>query len=841
MTKEPNHNQPPGSSGPTPTGEFGASREDGTRLFWIGAGLAFIVSLVIYVKTMAASSSFWDAGEFIAAAYTLGIPHSPGTPLYVIVGRFFTLLPIPFFSIAERVNFLSAFCGAAGVVFVYMLVVRFLDVLLGKARTKSDAVIKIAGGLVGAFFIAFSDTYWNNAIEAEVYAMSNALMGFMTWLALKWGDNPKSKRSTYLIFLLFYLLAMSVGFHLGTILAFSGIFFYVLMTREKGFTDLEFILGCVGVAIFIADATIYRNSQLTLFFLVVYAVALGWMWVRAKRFPVVATGLFMLGLSVHFYLMIRSGHNPSIDEGDPETWRNLYWVLRREQYPPMDVTARKAGIAFQFSHFNGYLQNQFQLFTSWVGSWNAGSLIPIALGIWGMVDQYTKDRKTWVMLFVTTMVVSVGLVVFLNFSSSEVRERDYFYSPAFYFFAVYIGIGAASLLNELKKMMSKKGGEASPALYGFAAVLVVLPFFTLNTHYFTHDRSNNYTCPAYARNMLVGLKPNAILFTNGDNDTFPLWYIQEVEKYRTDIKVVNLSLLNTPWYIKQCRDNEPKTPITWTDDQIDRLTPIHTNEGWLLVRDVAVRHILRANNWQKPIYFAVTIPSDTFAPYRSLLEFQGLAYEVVRREGENMVDQEMVAENILRNYDYTSILDENWKRDRSLFLPPHTEHLIQNYAAAFFQLGVMQHRDSLFAEAVRSLEAAHEIAPNMAPPIQLLGWYYLDSGDTTKAIQFYLERIARQPNNLDMRFRLAGVYERAGRNAESLEQLEMILLIDPNDRDAMMAAVSMALRTQMIDKAKQFLTDWVRMHPDDVSARQTLEDIDRQIQSDTPAAGGPGN
>jgi hypothetical protein len=841
MAKVTTHNQPPEPSSPAPASAFGATPENGTRWFWIGAGLVFIVSLVVYVKTMAASSSFWDAGEYIAAAYTLGVPHSPGTPLYVIVGRFFTLLPLPFFSIAERVNFLSAFCGAAGVVFVYMLVVRFLDVLLGKSETKSDAVVKIAGGLVGAFFIAFSDTYWNNAIEAEVYAMSNALMGFMTWLALKWGENPKSKRSTYLVFLLFYLLAMSVGFHLGTILAFSGIFFYVLMTREKGFTDLEFILGCVGVAIFVADATIYRNGQLTVFFLAVYAVTLVWLWAKQRRFPAVATALFMLGLSVHFYLMIRSGHNPSIDEGDPETWRNLYWVLRREQYPPMDVTARKAGILFQFSHFNSYFQSQYQLAGAYVSKLNVGALIPIALGIWGMVDQYTKDRRTWVMLFVTTMVVSVGLIVFLNFSSSEVRERDYFYSPAFYYFAVYIGIGAASLLNELKGLLKRRGGNPSPALYGFAAVLVVLPFFTLNTHYFTHDRSNNYTCPAYARNMLVGLKPNAILFTNGDNDTFPLWYIQEVEKYRTDVKVANLSLLNTPWYIKQCRDNEPRVPITWTDDQIDRLTPIHTNEGWLLIRDVAVRHILRANNWQQPIYFAVTIPSDTFAPYRNLLEFQGLAYEVVRREGQNMVDYDKVVENILHNYDYTSILDENWKRDRSLYLPPHTEHLIQNYAAAFFQLGVMQHRDSLYAEAVKSLEAAHEIAPNMSPPIQLLGWYYLDSGDTTRAIQFYLERIESQPNNLDMRFRLAGIFERTGQNAESLEQLEYILRADPNDRDALMAAVSMALRTQMIVKARQFLAEWLRLHPDDTSAKQTLEDIDRQLQSGTPATGGQNN
>jgi tetratricopeptide (TPR) repeat protein len=282
-------------------------------------------------------------------------------------------------------------------------------------------------------------------------------------------------------------------------------------------------------------------------------------------------------------------------------------------------------------------------------------------------------------------------------------------------------------------------------------------------------------------------------------------------------------------------------PITWTDDQIDRLTPIHTNEGWLLIRDVAVRHILRANNWQQPVYFAVTIPSDTFAPYRNLLEFQGLAYEVVRREGQNMVNFDKVVENILQNYDYTSILDENWKRDRSLYLPPHTEHLIQNYAAAFFQLGVMQHRDSLYAEAVKSLEAAHEIAPNMSPPIQLLGWYYLDLGDTTRAIQFYLERIERQPNDLDMRFRLAGIFERTGRNEESLEQLEYILRVDPNDRDALTAAVSMALRTQMIVKARQYLANWLRLHPDDASARQTLEDIDRQLQSDTPPASGQNN
>jgi hypothetical protein len=752
----------------------------------------------------------------------------------VLVARVFTLLPLPFLSIAERVNLLSAFCGAVGVLFVYLLVVRFLDVLMGKTQGAVDAVVKVGGGLVGALFIAFSDTYWINAVEAEVYAMSTALMGFMTWLGLRWGDDPKSGRSTYLVYLLIYLLALSVGFHLGTILAFSGIFFFILMTREKGFTDAEFLVACAGVAIFVADATIYRNGKLTLFFLACYGVTLVWMWARRRQFPVVSTGLFVLGLSVHLYLMIRSGHNPSIDEGDPETWRNLYWVLRREQYPPMNVLQRKAAMLFQFTHFNAYFQSQFQLASMYVAKLNVGSVIPIALGIWGMVDQYTKDRKTWVMLFVTTMVVSVGLIVFLNFSDSEVRERDYFYSPAFYYFAVYIGIGAASLMNELRGMLVRRRSRPAPALYGFAAVLLALPFFTLNTHYFTHDRSNNYSCPAYARNMLIGLEQDAILFTFGDNDTFPLWYIQEVEKYRTDVKVVNLSLLNTTWYIKQCRDSEPNAPITWTDEHIKRLQPGFTEDGTMIgVAAMAMDHILRANTWERPIYFAITIKREVYEPYLDILEYEGLAYRLVRRQGKNMVNKEKLIENVTQNFDYASVLDEDWKRDESVYLPSHTENLIINYANAFIQLGISQRRDSLFAEAVRAMETAHQISPEYPPPMELLGWYYIDAGDTARGVSFYEDQVQRRPEHVALRYRLAGAYERTDQYLRALEQLDYVLRLDPSHRDAAMASVGLAMRLDMAPRARQVLTTWIGRHPQDLGAKQTLEDIEQYMRGDT--------
>ncbi|MCI0451640.1 MAG: DUF2723 domain-containing protein [Candidatus Latescibacteria bacterium] len=813
------------------------------RLFWAGAAFAFFGSLILYARTMEATASFWDSGEFIASAYILGIPHSPGTPLFILVAKVASLLPIPFLSIAQRVNLLSAFCGAAGVLFVYALAVRIFDDMAGQSKSLSDGLVRIGGALTGALFLAFSDSHWTNSVEAEVYGMSTAFMGFMTWLALKWGDLPKTPRSTSLIYLVFYLLALSVGFHLGTVLVFSGIFFFVLMSKDRPFTTAEWFLASFSLALFMADATIYRNGGLTVFLLLVYAVVLAWQYSRGRSFAAACAGLFLLGLTVHLYLYLRSMHNPAIDEGDPETWRNLYAVLRREQYPPTSVIHRKADFLWQLQHFNGYFQAQFQMFSAYVGRLNLGSLIPVALGIWGMVDQFAKHRKTFVMLFVTQLVMSLGLIVFLNFSDSEVRERDYFYSPAFYYFAIYIGIGAASVLNELKGVFARWGRPVL-ATGAVAAAMAIMPLFTLKTHFFTHDRSRSVICAEYARNMLVCLEPNAILFTNGDNDTFPLWYIQEVEGYRRDVKVVNLSLLNTPWYIKQCRDNIPpetqvaeggKFPIVWRDDQIDALTPVPSEGGWLLIRDLAVDHIIRTNRFQRPIYFAVTIPAATFAPYREILEMEGLAYKVVPRKGERMVNVPKLEDCIVNQYQYSGILTADWKRDDSVHRQQYVVHLIQNYSVAFMELSFAKHEEGNHEAAIEYMLTAQEISPHLDPPRQLLGLYYMDAGDTTRAIQHYLEVLKDRPNDFQAMYRLANVYERTGQYDKALEMIQPILADDPEARDLMVTAYTLAARGGMVPRAREYLTDWIARHPGDTEARKMLEDFDRVLSEERSA------
>jgi hypothetical protein len=797
-------------------------------IYWVGAALSFVVSLVVYARTMEASSSFWDSGEFIASSYTLGVPHSPGTPLYVLVAKVASMLPIPFFSIAQRINLLSAFCGAVGVLFMYVLAVRFFDDMAGPSRDRWDGLARVAGAMAGAMFLMFSDTYWTNSTEAEVYGMSNAFMGFMMWLALKWGDLPKTPRSTWLIYLVFYLLALSVGFHLGTVLVFSGIFFFVLMSKDRPFSTFDWILASAVVAVFVADATIYRNGALTVVLLVVLCAVLVRQYVKGSPFGAVCFGLFLLGLSVHLILMIRSMHNPNIDEGDPQTWKALYAVLRREQYPPTSMFERKAPFGFQFQHFNGYFQAQFQMFTSYIGHLNLGSMIPIGLGIWGMVDQFVKNRKTFIMLFITFFVLSFGLIVFLNFSDAEVRERDYFYSSGFYFFAVYMGIGMISLLNELRSAAARRGGVA-PVTVGACVVMLAMPMFTFKRHYFTHNRGRNVTCTEYAHNMLVCLEPNAIIFTNGDNDTFPLWYVQEVEHYRTDIRVVNLSLLNTPWYIKQCRDNEPKVPITWTDEEIDRLQPLPSKDGWVLVADMAVDHILRTNLFKRPVYFAVTIPPSKFAPYKNIIEMQGLAYKVVPRRGENMIDVPRVEECITKEFKYDGILTKDWMRDKSIFLPVYVEHLIQNYSAAFVQLSYAKHEAGDYAKALKYMKVAGQISPHLEPPVQLLGYYYLDAGDTTAAVQHYLDQLKQSPGDQALMYRLAAVYERMGKYSEALDLIDPIYRNEPDAKDLSAMAFELAARAGMPDRARAYMHEWLKRHPDDADGKKALEDYERQL------------
>ena len=193
--------------------------------------------------------------------------------------------------------------------------------------------------------------------------------------------------------------------------------------------------------------------------------------------------------------------------------------------------------------------------------------LPLLLGLIGLFWQAYRGqrgiRQFWVVFFLFFMT-GLAIVIYLNQTPMQPRERDYAYAGSFYAFAIWCGIGVAAIIDLLKRL--NINGTAVSAIVSLLCLLV--PIQMASQTWDDHDRSGRYTCRDFGQNYLMSMqdKGNPIIFTNGDNDTFPLWYNQEVEGARTDARVCNLSYLQTDWYIDQmCRQayNSPSVPITW--------------------------------------------------------------------------------------------------------------------------------------------------------------------------------------------------------------------------------------------------------------------------------------
>ena len=190
---------------------------------------------------------------------------------------------------------------------------------------------------------------------------------------------------------------------------------------------------------------------------------------------------------------------------------------------------------------------------------NVYYLLPLLLGFLGMFAGFNHDSKNCFVIFLFFLLTGVAIVVYLNQTPYQPRERDYAYAGSFYAFAMWCGLGVAGIYAYLRRKMDK--APLMPVAAAVAGVCMLVPIEMAYQNWDDHDRSNRYTCRDFARNYLESCAPNAILFTFGDNDTFPLWYAQEVEGIRTDVRVVNLSLAGTDWYLKQTMekkyDSEP--------------------------------------------------------------------------------------------------------------------------------------------------------------------------------------------------------------------------------------------------------------------------------------------
>lgn len=524
------------------------------------AALTSAVVLALYVATLGPTIAFWDTAEYIAAAKVLGIPHPPGNPLFVLVAHAFGLLPLAA-TYAARINLFAAVTSALSAGLWFLVADRWLRSIVPYRPVRLAAAF--AGILVGATMW----TVWNQStVNEKVYTVSLLSMAVVMWIAVHWGDDvPGPHRDRWLI-LIAYVTTLSSTNHMMGVLAAPAVLIYVLWTDwREALRPWVLLLGWVTlIAVSGTWTAIGTGTGTGLAVGFITAGLLGYGLWKDGRNPMLYLGILavVVGISLNYaFLMIRAGHYPAINEGEPTTWNALLDVLNRAQYGKPPVTERQADFIGQLANYWQYWSWQFA--RDWDGVSRAVTALFTTLGLVGLWTLIRREARAGFAALAMLGTLTIALVFYLNFKYGfsmypeqpelprEVRERDYFFICSFAYFGVLIAVGFGAVMQAIYEAARARGTDASRWLAATPVLAVALiPLFG---NRLSASRAHETVPHDWAVDLLQSVEPYAILITAGDNDTFPLWFAQEVEGVRRDVLLANLSLLNTEWHLRQVR------------------------------------------------------------------------------------------------------------------------------------------------------------------------------------------------------------------------------------------------------------------------------------------------
>jgi len=641
------------------------------------------------VITLAPTVTLWDAGEFITASKVLGVPHPPGTPLFVLVGHVWADI-VRIGQYAWRLNLMSACFSAAGAGCLFLVAYRLL--------ADEDRILRVGGAAAAAILSAFAFTEWQNSNETEVYTFATFSIAAICWLCLRWRDVRGTARAPHILLLIVYIAALSIGNHLLALLvgpAVSVFIAYTLHTRPAAdpgerkiewaewgtLTALWFLLVAVGLG---------STPLLIVGGVLVAGAVVACVTADSPTFSIVAIGVAAAGISIYAFLYIRSGLHPVLNEAAPENWHNLLAVIRREQFgsrglldnpmffPGPDNPGRTLKM------FGQQLLNFFQ-YCSW--QWGRSlpnipmvfvSLVFVSLGMLGFEFARRRDRGIAVLLGALWLVTGIGLVIYMNFKAGfslfwdqyptidqhEVRERDYFFVVSFQIWGVFAAFGLVRLV--------RLASQVAPARIGIAvaALITLVPFAANFTAASRRHGPDATVARDFAYNLVQSVEPYGVLFAYGDNDTFPVWYLQEVEGIRQDVTLINLSLANLDWYLTQLASRSarpfdaarapafyrtlapPQPPagpvLQLTAQDIQRMQPLRVSDDGVFRAgnfELPVRkgEVLRTSDQVifytiaqylpagRPVTFGVSSGRGSWLGLDPHLVFQGLVFKIVPR------------------------------------------------------------------------------------------------------------------------------------------------------------------------------------------------------------------
>ena len=742
------------------------------------AWLLFAIAAVVYGLTVEPTASLWDCPEFIACGYKLEIGHPPGAPVFMLAANVFSQLASDPSQVALMVNLLSALLSAGCIFFLFLTITHLARKLIchpGEGMTIPQVIVIESCGVVGALAYTFSDTFWFSAVEAEVYAFSSFLTALMFWLILKWEDEADSPSSDRWIILIAYITGLSIGVHLLCLLCLPAMAF-VVWFRRKGraawvrgrmvWLSLTCLLmvfigfSSYGVIFIRANARppMCENAPDNISSLFSYLNREQYGKTPLLYGPAYCSDLdydasrremkYVYRNNMYFPRMHSARHAKAYEDwmggvekrdGVPTTAENLRFFLSYQvnfmywRYFLWNFVGRQNNIQGNGEVEHGNWITGFRWIDDLLLGCDTSKLpsdlaqnkghnvfyaLPLLLGLVGMIWQWRRGREGRQQFFVVMLLfvmTGLAIVVYLNQTPLQPRERDYAYVGSFYAFAVWIGLGVAGVSRLIPRWRA-----------GLALLCLAVPIQMASQTWDDHDRSGRYTCRDFGANYLESMQREGhpIILTNGDNDTFPLWYNHEVEGVRTDTRDCNLEYLQTDWYIDQMKRpayDSPALPISWRHEdyqegrreyipvrpemkeEVKAFMEEHPEEAkellgeepfelkniisrWVLndqtemqciptdsvtitsdkgrmvislkdrqalyKNDLMVLEMLSHADWDRPIYASISLGSDNLPYLRDHLVLEGLAYRVTPTATTQRIDVERLYDNVMHRFRY---------------------------------------------------------------------------------------------------------------------------------------------------------------------------------------------
>ena len=545
----------------------------------------------------------------------------------------------------------------------------------------------------------------------------------------------------------------------------------------------------------------------------------------ANKFIFSSLLLVLIGYSTYILIFIRADQYPRINENNPNTVDRALSYMNRDQYGDWEIlnlastmsrpentnwkryTLDKNNPTFneQINFFFKYQVNEMYLrYFSWqfIGRgdrenfpWYINDLngnlignekldginvfrygLPLAFlfGLLGLFTHFRRDPKRAFAVLSLFLATGLLIIIYLNQYDPQPRERDYSFVGSFFTFSIWIGIGLAALLERVKKFVENNNISSIILVSFLMIIFIFMPMKILATDYFEHNRKDNYVAWDYGYNLLNSCEPNGIIFTNGDNDTFPLWYLQEVESIRTDVKVINLSLLNTPWYIEQLIRHNPKLKFDFSqnifNNDLYTLDPwyateaaftlcgkkFNEDESWnklecelninsntlsfnirptligklLRVQDYMILKIINDINIDRPIYFAATVAPNNQIGLENYLTMEGMTYRVILNKNKNEINpinykkmkQNLTQSNldkmIISKSDYNEIINSgeglyrySGLNSSDIYFNDNIQRLVQNYRIGFIRLAQNDIKEGNYSEAEKLISMMDKYFP----------------------------------------------------------------------------------------------------------------------------------